>query len=133
MMIPFRWCPCWVGNYLLLCSLLFRLSHFLQDFLFPRSLRATYSQHQAVPHQMPPVDTDRPFLPTVKHLSFQGPVTACPDSHLKAKDAGKPVRVPSVNPSMLRALPSAGGVRKLQLTEPAADLKLYYDLRNPSR
>lgn len=106
------------------------MSHFLQDFLFPRSLRAIYSQHQAVPHQLPPVDTDRPFFPPVKHLSFQSPVTTCPDSHLKAMDAGKPVRMPSVNPSIL---PSAGGVQKLQLTQPAADLKLVYDLRNPSR
>ncbi|XP_056886269.1 uncharacterized protein LOC130524288 isoform X1 [Takifugu flavidus] len=102
------------------------------DFLFPRSLQAIYSQHRAVPQQLPPVDTDRPFFPPVKHLSFQGPVTTCPGRHLKAVNTGKPVRMPSVNLSMLQALPSVGGVQKLQLTDPAG-LKLQEGLRSPSR
>lgn len=115
------------------CALSFSILTSLQDFLFPRSLQAICSQHQALPHQLPPVDTDRPLFPPVKHLSFQGPVTTCPDSHQKAMNAGRPVRMPSVNPAALQALPSVGGVQKLQVTDPPADLKLHNGLRSPSR
>lgn len=107
----------------------------IQDFLFPRSLQSNYSSHSTRPHPSPPVDTGRPLFPPVRHLSFHSPVTTCPENDLKAMNPGKSNQMPPVNPSKVQALPSADGLRKLQLVEPlpGPGYKLYAALKNPVR
>ncbi|TDH14393.1 hypothetical protein EPR50_G00042540 [Perca flavescens] len=101
------------------------------DFLFPRSLQANYRSCRTLPHS--PVDIGRPLFPPVKNVSFQSPVTTSPHNYLNTANAGKPNRMPPVNPSTAQAPPSADGLQKLQLNEPPAGFKLHAALKNPAR
>ncbi|XP_053724789.1 uncharacterized protein LOC128760996 isoform X2 [Synchiropus splendidus] len=62
----------------------------------------------------PPVDTRGPLFPPVKRLSLHGPRTG-PDQSgpLSSSEKDKP-------PSSVETLPSVGGHKKLQFTEPPA-------------
>ncbi|XP_044027554.1 uncharacterized protein LOC122864312 [Siniperca chuatsi] len=102
------------------------------DFLFPWSLQSNYRSR--LQHPSPPVDTGRPLFPPVNQLSFHSPVKTCPDNYLNKVDTGKQNHLPPVNPSTVQALPSADGLQKLQLTEPAGTgYKVHTTLKNPAR
>ncbi|KAK9529343.1 hypothetical protein VZT92_013444 [Zoarces viviparus] len=103
------------------------------DFLFPRSLQSNYRSRRSPSHPSPPVDGGRPLFPPVRHVSFHSPLTTHPDNYLNTVD--KPNHMPPVSPSTVQALPSAGGLRTRQLTEPPSDtgFKLHPALENPTR
>ncbi|KAK5872831.1 hypothetical protein PBY51_013493 [Eleginops maclovinus] len=101
------------------------------DFLFPKSLQSNYRSRRTLAHPSPPADIGRPLFPPVRHLSFHSPVVTCPDSYLLT---GKPNHMPPVNPPTAQALPSAGALQKLQLTEPPSgtEFKLHAAWKKPT-
>ncbi|XP_053724788.1 uncharacterized protein LOC128760996 isoform X1 [Synchiropus splendidus] len=84
------------------------------DFLFPRNMKSSCRHTRCPPHLQPPVDTRGPLFPPVKRLSLHGPRTG-PDQSgpLSSSEKDKP-------PSSVETLPSVGGHKKLQFTEPPA-------------
>ncbi|KAL6111788.1 uncharacterized protein ACO6RY_08689 [Pungitius sinensis] len=89
------------------------------DFLFPRNLQCNLRSRSTLPHASPSADGGQgPLFPPVRHVSFHSPLTTCPD-YLTTVD--QPNHHPSARPSTVQALPPAGQLHNLQLTEAPSD------------
>uniref|UniRef100_A0A1A8AG07 Uncharacterized protein n=1 Tax=Nothobranchius furzeri TaxID=105023 RepID=A0A1A8AG07_NOTFU len=95
------------------------------DFLFPHNLLSLHGTARAQPYSLPPVDTDRPPFPPMRHFSFHSPVATRPDNSFNATNAGTSQNMPPINAS--------DRVQKVQLMDPPplTAVQLPTTLKNP--